>query len=951
MIGLLLAGLLSLTAQAQQGQVSIDRFGGLNDVDSPATIESHEAQDALNVESNLEGTAILKRRGFTREASLTVATSPVNGSFTMTCDNGDQLAIVCHDHYCAKSVNGGAFANFISTAGGSAIPTRWSFVTIDGDLYGANDLRDPILKYNCSTLFSPAGFPAGSILALSDERMIILDTSANPNRINYSKSGDVATWATGANAVDPFNDDLGAAGDRFTGAICDRGRCYYFKRTSITACLVADQYTTRCSVISNNIGTQDPQSIVSAPDGIYFRSQDRSFWRLSESGVELLSQKIGNYVRNQAAGSQRSNTQTDQVDWEAGSQSPTGSFNTTTRFGSILNSSTTFVDTSSTNFAAGTITDLSVTDTIGSVTLSSNTAQDNFSDGNYTSNLVWTVTAGAWDITSGYLRSINDTTDNNIQTPISITSGSFRFDWAMGINSPGSAAGCPGGSNEQCFDFRYIKNAGNSFYSVRMLAPTSGSVTPVRMIKNVGGSETVLTSFQYSNPGAATFEIQVSTDGKHFLYIDSVFKSSFTDVAITSSTKLEIMANGDGSPTFKNWFDNIYVYQYRTRGTFKSRIIDTGYADPVFGTFSSTFTTVQNVEGQIIFDVRASTSPNNDMWDAVIVTSDTLRPTNTQKRYVQYNSTFTTFISTKSPSLDDVSIVFATTGTFRTQCIQPGTGVSAWGIMSCAESNLGAGSNVYFTTSAVSCAALPPTLPTAWTATTNNATMTIGTNAAIYIGWRDLLGSATDQAQVDACTVYWNEGTVAQPVWGAYDSIRNSIYWTGTTSTSATSDRLLKYDLNLRQFYPFGISATALSIVNNSLYFGSSAGGYWNKYGAAGINSDNGSSINAYWKSKDFGGASPFQENAYQKLSIVARNQTTGSMTATHSLSNGISGAHTVSLSTTSTKSYVRDNYNLPLASPANFINIQLGNNSAVPFEVLGLKIDLFTQPWKVQSP
>ena len=78
MIGLLLAFLVG-TASAQPGQVLIDHYLGLNDADSPATIGPYDAQDALNVESNLDATAILKRRGFTREASLTVATAAVNG--------------------------------------------------------------------------------------------------------------------------------------------------------------------------------------------------------------------------------------------------------------------------------------------------------------------------------------------------------------------------------------------------------------------------------------------------------------------------------------------------------------------------------------------------------------------------------------------------------------------------------------------------------------------------------------------------------------------------------------------------------------------------------------------------------------------------------------------------------------------------------------------------------
>lgn len=953
MIGPLLAALLS-TAQAQQAQVVLDRFGGLNDVDAPATIGQSEAQDALNVESNLEGTAILKRRGFTREAALTVSTGPVNGSHTMTCDNGDQLTIVCHDRYCSKSTNGGAFSNWLSTAGAkgaTAVPTRWSFVDVDGDLYGANDSRDPVLKYDCTTLSYPINYPAGSLLALTEDRLVIADTSANPNRINYSKSGDFATFTTGSNSVDAFTDDLGAPGDKVTALKYDRGRLYPFKRTSITTCQVGDQYTQRCFPVSSNIGTQDPQSIVSAPDGLYFRSQDRTYWRLSEGGLELLSQKIGNYVKNQAAGVSRSNTQTTQSDWEAGSQSPASSYNTATRAGSILNSSNTFVDTTSADFAQGTSIGVSSTDVSGSLTLSSTVVQDNFSDGNYTANPVWTVTQGAWAASAANGLGPTGSNDNNtINTPSTISSGVWRFDYLFAATAGGEA--CSGGSTgDTCFEYRFSKNASNDYYALRILDDAFNPTKKVQLIKSISASITVLTSFTGNILESTNyqFSIQRGTDGVTALYIDDVYKSSFTDTDITSAAKIEIFQHRSASSPDIVRFKNIYSYMYLSSGTFLSRIFDTALSTPIAGPLSSTFTYRAEAYGAI-FGIRTSTSPNNDMWTTFTASSDTLR-IDLPRRYWQYRVNLFTR-TTNTVVLAETSLSVTSTGTYRTQCIQPGTNINTWGILSCSQSNLGAGSLVFYATSAVSCATLPSNEPFNWqTSVTNNATISISTNAALYIGWRDLLNSATDQAQVDACTVYWNEGTLAQPSWGTYDSIKNAIYWTGTSTSSTQGDRLLKYDLNLRQFYPFSLQATALSIVNNSLYFGSSTGGYWNKYGADGINSDNGSAINAYWKSKDFGGASPFLETSFKTLSLVARNQVTGSMTATHALSNGVTGSHTVSLSTSAALGYIRDNYNLPLSSPANFMNVKLGSNSSTPFEVLGIRLEMYSQPWKAQNP
>src|SRR3990167_7663237 len=166
---------------SQQGGILINQWCGINDSESSAVIATCEAQDALNVESSLLGNSLKKRDGFTRDASLSVATSPVNGSFYFTIDNGDNLTVVCHNRQCAKSTNGAAFSVFLTTAGSQTnLPTRWSFVTIDGDLFGANEKRDAVFKYDGTTFVSPGEIPAGSILELTEDRLVVADTSANP---------------------------------------------------------------------------------------------------------------------------------------------------------------------------------------------------------------------------------------------------------------------------------------------------------------------------------------------------------------------------------------------------------------------------------------------------------------------------------------------------------------------------------------------------------------------------------------------------------------------------------------------------------------------------------------------------------------------------------------------------------------------------------------------------
>ena len=967
MRGLLLALLLAVPAQAQVWNNSC--FSGLNDADSPATLDNCASPDLLNVEANLQGTAILKRKGFSKSADLTITTAPVTGSHSFIDSSGNRLDIVCQDMRCLKSTNGNAFSAFLTTA--AAGITRWSFVDQGGILYGANDRRDPIMKYDGTTRTSPVGMPLGSILELTQDRLAVGDISGQPNRVHFSSAGAYEQFTVGVNPEDSFFDDVGAAGDRIRGIKCVQGSCFIFKTASITLYEMGDQYTTQGSVISPSIGTTDPASIVAAGSDLYFRAQDKNFWRIGRSGLEQISKKIPNLVKSQSGGlggGENTNTQTTKADWDAGDQTPDSSWNTATYSGSIFPSSATLVDTSSSDFAGGTLTNLSLTDVVGSIVLSSRTFADDFSDGDYTAGQVtWTVTAGTMDISDGRLRGTtggptSSTEYNNSAEAYqpTIASGSYRFTWSFQYG-PGAANECAGNALLGCLDYRFIVNSSGDFYSLRIRQTGfSGVGKTMQLVKSVTGVVTVLSdaTFNSTEDVGHDFNIVVGTANQISVFKDGVFMSSSTDSSITSSEKVVVSLTGAGSPTnFFNRIDGLSFLQYSANGSITSRIFDTAFSTPTWGTLSSTFT-ANNAgnEGNIAFYTQSSAVGDGTGFGSLVSSSDTLTlGAIGNKRYIRYRADFSTSVSTKTPQLDAISLAAATTGQFTSQCIQPNATISAWGTLSCAQTLAGAGSLVYYATSAVSCAALPTstapvnsfgTAQAGWTQQTNNATLSIATNTAVMIGWRSLLGSATDQAQVDACVLAWNEGTPAQPAWAAYDSRRQAIYWTSTIDGASSTNRMLKYDLNLGEWFPFDIAAQAPRVINNELYFGGAGAGTWNKYGL--VDSDNGSAINAYWKSKDIG-SDPFKAKDFKTLSILSRNQVTGTMTGTWTNSIGNTGSYTISLSTGSGISYARSNFNLPKKSPQAFMNVKVGNNSSTPFEVLGIGLTWQTLPWKVE--
>jgi hypothetical protein len=92
----------------------------------------------------------------------------------------------------------------------------------------------------------------------------------------------------------------------------------------------------------------------------------------------------------------------------------------------------------------------------------------------------------------------------------------------------------------------------------------------------------------------------------------------------------------------------------------------------------------------------------------------------------------------------------------------------------------------------------------------------------------------------------------------------------------------------------------------------------------------------------------PFQEKHVTALSLVARNAQTGSLDLTITGGDGYSTSYTTSLSTDSTKPYIRSNYALPLLSPQTFISVEFGNDAAnQPWEVDGYRVDFSLDDWR----
>ena len=894
--------------------IQVDNFCGMDNTDPPNTLQDCKCQDCLNVEASILGNSVKKRKGYSAFAALTVATSPVNGAMTYFDVNGNQNTVVCQDLNCEVSQNNGAFTTLISTA--SSIPRYWSMVAANGIAYGANDKQDKVWVYNNGTLTYSGAIPQCKLLDLTKDRMVCANTSANPNGVSYSKSGDFTTWAVGVNPVDPWLDNIGTPGQQINGLINWNGNEFIFTDQSITSCFLGDQYTTSCGLVSNKLGTNDPLSIVLTPKGVMFKGTDQNFWLYD--GINLVNEsiEISSLTMTASTGKQYSNTQTTQADWNAGTQSPTGSWNTTIVPGSVRNSSWSVTEASSATYALGTLVSISTTVT-GSMYITR------------PGDVVFT-NAGAESGSSPNWNIVKD-------------DGLWQSETDAQIN-----AECPSSPNP------HVKFGGRAWKNTS--SPPNVPYTIPIVIKDASGnvltstSEVISNSMNWSELNVALptgySQIKVSiSDGR------ASNISVMTSSAIVNGYNLPLWFMGcdNGSGSVFPVMDMDETISQPLTGTYTTQCYDTSFSTPTWGPFAVQISSPDASSG-VTFQTKVATTCTGSFDAAVAVTSGS-RVASGAKEAIELIANFTLNSSTNNPAGFTNDVLSATTtGFFETQCINT-TGMSAtWGTLNCAESNVGSGGGVnLFIASATTCGGIQ-NINGSWTSQANNTAVAISTNASIGIRFQSLLGSATDVAQIDACTLNWVNGTLAPPVFGLYDPQNNSVYWAFSVNQSSFNTRVVKYDLNLSSFYPFSLYSDSLLLFNNNLYFGGSNGGYWNQYGLT--DNDNSAAINGYFKTRDFNCNGPFNEAIWQDFSFVALNEPSGTITNTWTLDRGTTGNYSVSISTTSTIPYVRSNKLLPSTSPATYANFNLSNSAAnQPFEIIGYQVGCYQKAWRPLTP
>lgn len=268
--------------------------------------------------------------------------------------------------------------------------------------------------------------------------------------------------------------------------------------------------------------------------------------------------------------------------------------------------------------------------------------------------------------------------------------------------------------------------------------------------------------------------------------------------------------------------------------------------------------------------------------------------------------------------------------------------LTTWGALTANTVNSGGSFQYRLRSSTMSFTAASST--PAWTTVTPGViTIATGTYFQVRSSFTVSSVDTTGPLTMQDFTVEWYEGSTSDKAYATFHN--DGVLWSVTYGAGeTTNNRILRYDL-INQFWTiYDLPVNGFYVRNQSLYFGSSSAGKVFQFG--GVDNDNGSAIEAYWKSKDFFGSSPFADEELANISLSAESIANSTVTVTYTLNGSSSTAYNTSLYN-SNSSFIKHNKNISAGRVGNIFNFKFGNDASdQPFQIFGLQYGLRPRSW-----
>ena len=315
--------------------------------------------------------------------------------------------------------------------------------------------------------------------------------------------------------------------------------------------------------------------------------------------------------------------------------------------------------------------------------------------------------------------------------------------------------------------------------------------------------------------------------------------------------------------------------------------------------------------------------------------------------YLSINGTAEAGItSAKSEIVDNFYVKYAT-AIYQSQAYNIGTAITTWSTFD-VSNTLGGTGGITYALYSDSDASITITNPATFT---SSQTITSGGIPAFAVApYLTFTGTynrnvSTDTAALNSVTQNYIEGAITRH-WGSIDK-DHRIIWSVAEGTATVPNVSYIYDPRFDAFLKYSFPMDAAARVGDSLYFGGVSTGV--VYSWPSGNTDDGSAITAYWKSKDFVAPQEDLEKDFKTYSLVAKTQTGSNLDLTYTINTSSAVLNNFSLTDSNGNSLRRINANMPSGKFGTFISWKFGNDDGdAPFEVYSLRYVFTPRPWRV---
>lgn len=813
-------------------------------------------QEALNVIFDKD-VGVQRRQGYAQfNTTALTGAAAVRRLYPFDAPDGTQYVIaVSSDKIYSASV-GGSFSAITGMTGLSQTENT-ACVQGLGRLWCTNQ-SNGLLYWNGTSTGAIAAGPAGSLIDIYRNRVLVSRVSGNQSSLYGSGHLDGENWTTAAASTSPFIIRIGGTndGDSIQCLMGTYNDAYLIGTESRLYALYGfDNTDFAVREISREVGCIDDTSVQEMDGSLYWLSR-RGIERMQGTVVDWkVSYPIINLVEPiiQASGNSQSALDTAQADFEAGNLIVSGqraAMSATILSGSVVPSSWSVSETSGNDWASYTMVNMSTSVVAGSLILGP---------------LVDLTTVNWMNNSDGTVLPANDT-----PPWASLGSGIVSSAVATGVFT--AVVGSPGGLSLSPTTGTFTVGDTAIFHASHSMTNNSAASNLIQYTLKNGQycsllrarptyteliTCTVGTRISSAAINNATYqEYRTVMRGSNVsVYVGSVPTLLFSGNASTEGVYPPVInfvfsmlggSSGDGNATFTADFLRFQHGVYAASGTITSGIFDTGLSTPTWGGLAVAISS----DSQTTATFEVQSSADGSSFESLVSVPIGSNLTAAQRRYLRYKATFSTSVSSKSARVESIDLLARTTGYFISQCRNPGTSITSWGLFQCNSANDG-GSFSFAISTAATCHSATRSTAT-WNAQTNNTAIAVAT--AAFVAYRSLLDLGSDgdnQPALQDCTINWEAGGNRPEVAsGVYDHRYHLFYTTSTQASPVNTDALV-----LDQFDRWSkwdnIPARSATRYRSDLLIGdgSATGKIYRLYTG---NDDNGAAFTSRIRTKDF---------------------------------------------------------------------------------------------------